>query len=122
MDDQATRRGARATADETIEQVTEEAKTMAGKAGEQMTWFGEQAGRAAEQVRQAAGQVRQAAVQRDTEELKRQAAAARGAIAEQGARAGEYLSQSVAQNPLTALLMAAAIGYGLAYLFHRGQS
>jgi ElaB/YqjD/DUF883 family membrane-anchored ribosome-binding protein len=38
---------------------------------------------------------------------------------QQGSRAGESLSQYVAEQPLTALLVAGAIGYGLAYLVHR---
>jgi ElaB/YqjD/DUF883 family membrane-anchored ribosome-binding protein len=37
----------------------------------------------------------------------------------QGARAGGYVSQYAAEQPLTALLIAGAIGYGLAYLIHR---
>jgi ElaB/YqjD/DUF883 family membrane-anchored ribosome-binding protein len=38
---------------------------------------------------------------------------------DQGSRSGEYLRQYVAQQPLTALLIAGAIGYTLAYLIHR---
>src|SRR4029450_13704641 len=38
---------------------------------------------------------------------------------QQGARAGGYVSQYTAEQPLTALLIAGAIGYGLAYLIHR---
>ena len=38
---------------------------------------------------------------------------------QQGARAGGYVSQYAAEQPLTALLIAGAIGYGLAYLIHR---
>ena len=38
---------------------------------------------------------------------------------DQGSRSGEYIRQSVAQQPLTALLIAGAIGYALAYLVHR---
>ena len=37
----------------------------------------------------------------------------------QGARAGGYVSQYAAEQPLTALLIAGAIGYVLAYLIHR---
>lgn len=37
---------------------------------------------------------------------------------EQGARAGEYLTRNVNEYPLTALLVAGAIGYGMGYLFH----
>ena len=34
-------------------------------------------------------------------------------------RAGEYIRQYAAQQPVTALLIAGAIGYALAYLIHR---
>lgn len=38
---------------------------------------------------------------------------------QQSARAGGYVSRYAAEQPLTALLIAGAIGYGLAYLIHR---
>jgi hypothetical protein len=38
---------------------------------------------------------------------------------QQGARAGGYVSRYAAEQPLSALLIAGAIGYGLAYLIHR---
>jgi ElaB/YqjD/DUF883 family membrane-anchored ribosome-binding protein len=38
---------------------------------------------------------------------------------QQGARAGGYVSRYAAEQPLAALLIAGAIGYGLAYLIHR---
>jgi hypothetical protein len=38
---------------------------------------------------------------------------------EQGARAGEYVSRNTAEQPLLALLIAGAIGYGIAYMIHR---
>ena len=38
---------------------------------------------------------------------------------QQGTRAGGYVSQYAAEQPLAALLIAGAIGYGLAYLIHR---
>ena len=38
---------------------------------------------------------------------------------QQGARAGGYVSRYAEEQPLTALLIAGAIGYGLAYLIHR---
>jgi len=37
----------------------------------------------------------------------------------QGMKAADYLSQSTAEQPLLALLLAAAVGYGIAYLVHR---
>lgn len=38
---------------------------------------------------------------------------------EQGTNAGGYVSRYTAEQPWTALLVAAAVGYGLAYLIHR---
>ena len=41
---------------------------------------------------------------------------------QQGARAGGYVSRYAAEQPLSALLIAGAIGYGLAYLIHHRSS
>ena len=41
------------------------------------------------------------------------------AVYQQGARAGGSISRYAAEQPLTALLIATAIGYGIAYLIHR---
>jgi ElaB/YqjD/DUF883 family membrane-anchored ribosome-binding protein len=38
---------------------------------------------------------------------------------EQRARVEGYMERYVAEQPLTALIIAAAVGYGLAYLIHR---
>ena len=40
-------------------------------------------------------------------------------VYDQGARAGGSVSRYTAEQPLTALVIAGAIGYGLAYLIHR---
>jgi ElaB/YqjD/DUF883 family membrane-anchored ribosome-binding protein len=54
---------------------------------------------------------------------REQAAVASDALYQQGMRAGEYLTENVNEYPLTALLLAAAIGYGIAFLIHaRWQS
>ena len=50
--------------------------------------------------------------------LGEQASAATGALYQQGARAGDYVSRNVNVYSLPALLVAGAIGYGLAYLIH----
>lgn len=49
-----------------------------------------------------------------------QAKQAASGLYDQGSRAGESLRQYVGEQPLTALLLAGAIGYMLAYLIHRG--
>jgi hypothetical protein len=38
--------------------------------------------------------------------------------AKAGAKAADYVSRSTAEQPLLALLIAVAIGYGIAYLIH----
>ena len=47
------------------------------------------------------------------------ASQAASTVYEQGARAGGSVSRYTAEQPLTALVIAGAIGYGLAYLIHR---
>ena len=47
-----------------------------------------------------------------------QAGAAGDVLYRQGQRAGEYLTENVNEYPLTALLIAGVVGYGLAYLIH----
>ena len=79
------------------------------------------ANHAAEQARSAmakAGETAQDLASRARE----QAAPAAQAVYDQGARAGEYVTSNVHQYPTTALLIAAAVGYGLAYLIHGGGS
>lgn len=52
-------------------------------------------------------------------DMANQASQAATAVYQQGARAGGSISRYAAEQPLTALLVAAAIGYGIAYLIHR---
>jgi hypothetical protein len=47
-----------------------------------------------------------------------QASQAASAVYQQGARAGGSVTQYTTEQPLTALLIAAAIGYAIAYLIH----
>ena len=51
-----------------------------------------------------------------------QASAATDVVYEQGRRAGEYLTRNVNEYPLAAVLVAAAIGYGIGYLIHGRSS
>ena len=48
-----------------------------------------------------------------------QAKQAANNLYDQGSRAGETIRQYVVQQPLTALLIAGAVGYALAYMIHR---
>ena len=59
------------------------------------------------------------AVQGGAREVGSQAGQAAATVYQQGARAGGYLSRYAAEQPLTALLIAGVLGYGLAYLIHR---
>jgi ElaB/YqjD/DUF883 family membrane-anchored ribosome-binding protein len=52
-------------------------------------------------------------------DMANQASQAAAGVYQQGARAGGSVSRYAAEQPLTALLVAAAIGYGIAYLIHR---
>jgi len=54
--------------------------------------------------------------------VREQAGPAAQAVYDQGARAGQYMTRNVHEYPATALLIAAAVGYGLAYLVHGGSS
>jgi ElaB/YqjD/DUF883 family membrane-anchored ribosome-binding protein len=80
------------TVKETITDVAEKAQTAATEAG---------------------GTVRDAAI-----ETAKQVGDAATTTYRQGVRAGEYVSQSTGEQPLLALLIAGAIGYGIAYMIH----
>jgi vacuolar-type H+-ATPase subunit H len=88
----------------TANQAMEQAKTMARDIGEQARSAARDSGATAQDL---ARQAREQAT-----------AAAGDALYRRGQRAGEYLTQSVNEYPLTALLAAGMIGYGLAYLIH----
>jgi hypothetical protein len=77
--------------------------------GTTATWSGKLQTAATE----AGGRVRDAAI-----ETAKQVGDAAATTYRQGARAGEYVSQNTAEQPLLALLIAGAIGYGIAYLIH----
>ena len=59
------------------------------------------------------------AIQGTARDVGNQATRAASAVYEQGTRAGGSVTQYTTEQPLTALLIAAAIGYGIAYLIHR---
>lgn len=55
------------------------------------------------------------------QDVARRARERADAMYQQGTRAGEYVARQVDAYPLTALLVAGAIGYGLAYLIHHSS-
>jgi hypothetical protein len=73
-----------------------------------------------------AGQARSAAVEAGNSiqgaaiEAGKQVGDAAAKTYKRGALAGEYVSRTTAEQPLLALLIAGAIGYGIAYMIHRG--
>ena len=87
----------------TANQAVEQAKNMARNLGDQA---------------RAAAADPAATAQELTRRAREQAGVAGDALYRQGQRAGEYLTQNVNEYPLTALLIAGVIGYGLAFLIH----
>ena len=75
----------------------------------------------ADLARKVSGPAVQAAdtIQGIARDVGNQVGQAAGTVYEQGARAGGSVSRYTAEQPLTALVIAGAIGYGLAYLIHR---
>jgi len=59
------------------------------------------------------------AIQGVARDVGNQVGQAATTVYQQSARAGGSISKYAAEQPLTALLVAAAIGYGIAYLIHR---
>jgi hypothetical protein len=59
------------------------------------------------------------AIQGAAREVGNAAGEAMTKFCQQGGRAGGYVSRYTTDQPLTALLIAGALGYGLAYLIHR---
>ena len=58
-------------------------------------------------------------IQGAARDVGNQASRSASAVYEQGARAGGSVTRYTSEQPLTALLIAAAIGYAIAYLIHR---
>jgi ElaB/YqjD/DUF883 family membrane-anchored ribosome-binding protein len=58
-------------------------------------------------------------VQGIARDVGNQVGQAASTVYEQGARAGSSVTRYTAEQPLAALVIAGAIGYGLAYLIHR---
>jgi hypothetical protein len=90
----------RAGAQETIDKATNLARQVSESGG---------------QAASRAGEV----IQGVARDVGSQASQAATNIYQQGSLAGGYVSRYTAEQPLTALLIAGLIGYGLAYLIHR---
>ena len=95
--------------------VLDEVKVGTGKAIERAATLAREASAVAgHTVAQAGGTVEGVA-----REVGARAGQAATGIYQQGARAGGALRSYAAEQPLTALLIARTLGYGLAYLIHR---
>lgn len=77
--------------------------------------------RAATFVKQAAaaGETAASAVQEAAQKAGAQASDIGERLYDRGLRAGQSVARTVEQQPLSAVLIAAALGYGIAYLVHR---
>lgn len=81
----------------------EQARTMARNVGEQAWSAATNAGSAAQDLARRA---------------REQTSGVIDPLYQQGARAGEYVTRNINDYPLATLLIAGAVGYGLAYLIH----
>jgi ElaB/YqjD/DUF883 family membrane-anchored ribosome-binding protein len=102
------------TAMGTANEMLEQGKTAANQAMEQAKTMARNIG---DQARAAAADPG-ATAQELARRARDQASVAGDVLYRQGQRAGEYLTQNVNEYPLTALLIAGMVGYGLAYLIH----
>jgi ElaB/YqjD/DUF883 family membrane-anchored ribosome-binding protein len=81
-------------------------------------------GTAAETISDVAGRAQTAAVEAGNTvhgaaiEAGKQVGDAATQAYQQTVRAGEYVSRNTAEQPLLALLIAGAVGYGIAYMIH----
>jgi ElaB/YqjD/DUF883 family membrane-anchored ribosome-binding protein len=100
--------------DDKIEQAKPALRDLRESAGAALDKAGDLAQKASIAGAQAAD-----AVQGVARDVANHASQTATAVYQQGARTGESISRYAAEQPLTALLVAAAIGYGIAYLIHR---
>ena len=94
----------RTQAGKIMEDTMEQARTAAANAGEQVWSAAANVGATAQDL---------------AVKAREQTAMATDMLYQQGSRASEYLTRNVNAYPLTALLLAGALGYGMAYLLHR---
>lgn len=88
-----------------VQSTLEQGKSLAQDLARQASGFGRQAmGRAGEVIQGVAPRAGKQAASN---------------LYDQGSHAGEQVRQYVVQQPLSALLIAGAIGYALAYMIHR---
>jgi ElaB/YqjD/DUF883 family membrane-anchored ribosome-binding protein len=95
--------------------IFQDLKTSTGEAVEKATAVARDLSAAGTQAAAQAGELIKGAAR----DAGNQAGQAATALYQQGANAGGYLARFATEQPITAMLVAAACGYGLAYLIHR---
>jgi ElaB/YqjD/DUF883 family membrane-anchored ribosome-binding protein len=107
--------GAADQAGASLQEKLDQGKSMIQAAQAGAATMARQASEAGGQAMAQAGE----AIQGAAREASNQASQAVTNLYQQGSRAGDSISRFAAEQPVTALLVAGAIGYGLAYLIHR---
>ena len=113
---------ARETAKDAAEQVGKAANEAVQRVGAQVQPALDQGKAMVQDLASQASETGRQAVERAGELLENVAPQAKemaSDLYERGSQSAEYARQYVVQQPVTALLLAGAIGYGLAYLIHR---
>jgi len=110
--------GAVQQASASMQGMLDQGKAMARDAQAGAAGLARQASEAGRQAMAQAGEVVQG-VQDAARGAGNQATRAAANLYEQGSQAGDAITRYTAQQPVAALLIAAAVGYGLAYLIHR---
>jgi ElaB/YqjD/DUF883 family membrane-anchored ribosome-binding protein len=105
----------------TLEQSNGKPHESHRQAGEMPARANNAMGDAVEHVKTAAGEVLASLAENIGEQARDEAGRAAEALLRQTRRAGDRLSRYATAKPLTALLVAGAVGYGLAYLLRRSQ-
>jgi ElaB/YqjD/DUF883 family membrane-anchored ribosome-binding protein len=97
----------RASAGDAMDKATELARTASTVGGQAVARAGDALEQAGDAIQGAAREVGNTVSQAATK------------LGQQSGRAGGYVGRYTAERPLTALLIAGALGYGLAYLIRR---
>jgi hypothetical protein len=106
------------TVHDTIERGKPIVYDLQAKAGDAMGQATDMARKASDAGLQVVTQASDA-VQGAARQVGNQASQAAAKVYEQGTWAGGHITRFTVEQPLTALLIAAGIGYGIAYLIHR---
>jgi ElaB/YqjD/DUF883 family membrane-anchored ribosome-binding protein len=104
-----------ANATEMGSDLANKAQTAAAQAGGTIR---QAATETSKQLADAAAKTYQQGTQAAAEYVNKQSAQVADYVSKQGTQAAEYVTRNTAEQPWMALLIAGAIGYGLAYMIH----